>query len=366
MMINSVKKLCKYTNMVIVVLTILALLPIFLVYRKYLQYKITKDRNKRLKEGINILTSIKIGGIQQWISVRGENKQNPLLLVIHGGPAFSMMPFSFIYNSLESNFTIVQWDQRGTGKTYRANKKFISQSVTVDQMNADTLEVVNYLRNQFKKEKIFILGHSWGSVLGLKLAQDYPELIYGYIGTGQFINTKINEKIGYDNALKTAYENNNKNAIKALEKLHLFKNPELTNLTIKDFSVLRKWQFQLNKISIKKFDFFMIIMNALCVPEYSLLDYFYLVRGTFNLLKSKTFFDEILNINLGDKINYCTPIYILAGRKDFITPSLPIYEYFNKIEAPHKECIWFENSGHNLFFEEADKFVKCLCTVIKF
>ncbi|HEV8080630.1 MAG TPA: alpha/beta hydrolase [Chitinophagaceae bacterium] len=215
-------------------------------------------------------------------------------------------------------------------------------------------------------QRSLILGHSWGSALGLKLAQDYPELIYGYIGVGQFINTNINEKIGYENALKIAYENNNKNAIKALEKLSSFKNAELTNLTIKDFSVLRKWQFQLNKVGINKFDFFLIIINALCVPEYSLLDYFYLICGTFNLLKSKTFFDEILNINLGDKTNYCTPIYIFAGRKDFITPSSPIYEYFKKIEAPYKEYIWFENSGHNLFFEETDKFVKCLCTVNEF
>jgi len=208
--------------------------------------------------------------------------------------------------------------------------------------------------------------HSWGSVLGLKLAQDHPELIYGYVGIGQFINTKINEKIGYDNTLKIAYENNNKSAIRALEKLSSFKNAELSNLTIKDFSVLRKWQFQFNKIAINKFHLFRIIMNALCVPEYSLLDYFYLIRGTFNLLKSKMFFDEILDVNLGDKKDYCTPIYIFAGRNDFITHPLPIYEYFKKIEAPYKECIWFEDSGHNLFFEETDKFVNCLCSVNKF
>jgi pimeloyl-ACP methyl ester carboxylesterase len=133
---------------------------------------------------------------------------------------------------------------------------------------------------------------------------------------------------------------------------------------MKNFSVLRKWQFQLNNIlAIKKFDFLMIIKNALCVPEYSLLDYLYLIRGTISLLKSKKFFDEILNINLEEKINYYTPIYIFSGRKDFVTNPSSNYEYFKKIEAPHKEYVWFEKSGHNLFFEETDKFVQCLCTV---
>jgi len=162
MILNLIKSIFKYIGIIIIILTIVPLLPALLFYRKYLQYKIIEDRNKRLNEGFNELRSIKIGNIQQWISVRGENKQNPLLLVIHGGPGFSMMPFSSIFNSLESNFIIVQWDQRSTGKTYRANKKSISQSVTIDQMHADTLEIVNYLINHFKKEKIFVLGH-WGT-----------------------------------------------------------------------------------------------------------------------------------------------------------------------------------------------------------
>ncbi len=363
-MLNLIKKMLKCASAVILVLSFFVLVPFFLVYRKFLQYKIIEGRNERLSKGINELKSVKIGDIQQWISVRGENKKNPLLLIISGGPGFSMMPFSFIFNSLESNFTIIQWDQRGAGKTYRANEKSISQSITINQMHADTLEIVNYLRNQFKKEKIFILGHSWGSVLGLKLAQDYPELIYGYIGIGQLIHTKINEKIGYDNVLKIAYENSNKRAIKSLEKLNSFKKADLTNLTMKDFSVLRKWQFQLNNVvAIKKFDLLIIIRNAFCVPEYSLLDYFYLIRGTLNLLKSKKFFDEILNINLENKTSYCTPIYIFSGKNDFVTNPLPIYEYFKKIVAPHKEYVCFEESGHNLFFEETDKFVESLCSV---
>lgn len=365
MILNLIKKMVKYVGIIVVVLLVLSLFPAFLVYRKYLQYRITKRRNKRLKDGINILEPINIGGIQQWISVRGENTENPLLLILHGGPGFSMMPYSSIFDSLESNFIIVQWDQRGAGKTYAVNQKSppLSETITIEQMQADTLEVVNHLRHRFKKEKIFVLGHSWGSILGLKLAQDHSELLHAYIGVGQFINTKVNERIGYDNALKVAYEKNNKKAIKALESLTLYRS---NDISLNELFVLRKWQFHLNGILIKKSMLFSIIINALSATEYSLLDYLKLIRGLFSLSKSKTMFTEILNIALEDKTNFSTPIFIFGGRKDPVTPSLPIHEYFNKIKAPYKEYIWFENSGHNLFFEETDKFVKCLFGVSKF
>lgn len=361
MILKAITKIAKCAGIIIVVLLIFVLLPFFLVYRKYLQYRITKNSNKRLQNGIHLLDPISIGGLKQWISVRGENIENPLLLIIHGGPGVSMMPYSSIFHSLESHFTIVQWDQRGTGKTYAANKKslFIN-TITIEQMQSDTLEVVNYLRHRFKKEKIFVLGHSWGSALGLKLVQDHPELLYAYIGVGQFINMKINEKTGYENALKAAHEINNKKSIKALENLPSFQKNALNDLTMKEFMVLRKWQFRLNKMSIKKSSFLSIIINALSAPEYSFLDYFSLIRGLLILSKSKTLFTEIMNIALEGKTDISTPVFIFGGRKDPITPSLPVYDYFKKICAPYKEYTWFENSGHNLFFEETDKFMKCL------
>jgi len=363
MILNLIKNLAKYTGIIIVVLFFFPLLPGFLVYRKYLRYRISKNRNERLHDGINILESIEIGGIKQWISVRSENKNNPLLLILHGGPGFSMMPYSFIFDSLEADFIIAQWDQRGTGKTYSINKKILSSnSFTLEKMHSDTLEVVNYLRHRFQKDKIFVLGHSWGSVLGLKLAQDHPELLFSYIGAGQLINTKANEKTGYDNTLKIAYEKNHKKAIRSLEELSSFHS---NNLSFKELLVLRKWQFHFNGILIKKLTMLSIIMRALSAPEYSLLDYLNLIRGLSSLSKSKTMFTEILNIALDDKTNISTAIFIFGGRKDPLTPSLPVYEYFEKIQAPCKEYIWFENSGHNLFFEEPDKFLKSLRAVCK-
>ena len=350
-MVDFIKKVTKCIGISISIFLIVAISPIFLSYRKILQYRIIKKRNKRLQNGIHILEPITIGGLQQWISVRGEHKDNPVLLFLHGGPGGSMMPSSYILEPLESHYTIVQWDQRGTGKTYRANKKsaFI-HTLTMEQMHADTLEMVNYLRHRFNKQKIIVLGHSWGSILGLKLAQDYPELISAYIGVGQIITMNIAIKMGYDAVLKMAHTKNNKRAVMELEALLLFHDRAIT---LKEFLVLRKWQNRFNKELVRKSLSFPIIMNILSAPDYTLLDTISLVRGM--LLSCKIMFLQMMAIDLENKTNLQVPFLILAGRHDYIAPPEPAYDYFEKAQAPYKNHIWFEESGHNLFFEETNK-----------
>src|SRR6185503_19470435 len=133
--------------------------------------------------GIQELKAIDIGGIKQWISVRGRNPANPILLFIHGGPGSAMMPESWAWQrSWEDYFTVVQWDQRGAGKTFSAAKRKPDPAMNIDRMQADAEEVIAYLERTYGKKKIFLMGHSWGSVLGLKVAAHRPDLIYAYIG----------------------------------------------------------------------------------------------------------------------------------------------------------------------------------------
>src|SRR6202035_746658 len=155
----------------------------------------------------------------QWIEVRGRNVNNPIFLFIHGGPGVAFIPMSGAFqNPWEKYFTVGQWDQRGAGKTYASNDKELQRrTMNVPQMEQDTLEVVNYLRNRFKREKIFVLGHSWGSVVGLWVANEHPALIYAYVGVGQVINTEQNEEVGYKDALKEGHKRPNEQAVEALE-----------------------------------------------------------------------------------------------------------------------------------------------------
>lgn len=146
--------------------------------------------------GVEELLPVQIDNSTQWLSIRGRDRRNPILLFLHGGPGSPTMPVAYTFQSpWEDYFTVVQWDQRGTGKTYAANDpKTLASTMTVEQMTSDAEEVVRYLQKQFGKQKIFLLGHSWGTVLGVALAQRHPEWLYAYLGVGQMVNTEKAKK----------------------------------------------------------------------------------------------------------------------------------------------------------------------------
>jgi proline iminopeptidase len=218
-----ITKIFKYVAIAVACLVVVVLSS-GLLYRKYLQHKVAEERAITSPNGINSLEPVRVGGIDQWVEVRGQNVNNPILLFIHGGPGIAFIPLAGTWQgSWEKYFTVVQWDQRGAGKTYASNDKELQRrTMNVYQMEQDTLEVVNYLRNRFKREKIFVLGHSWGSVLGLWLAHEHPELIYAYVGVGQVINTEQNEVVGYQDALEEGHKRHNEQAVKTLEPVMKF------------------------------------------------------------------------------------------------------------------------------------------------
>jgi proline iminopeptidase len=137
-------------------------------------------------DGVERLEKLRIGGIDQWASIRGTDKRNPVILLIHGGPGYISMPMSWWFTrGWEEYFTVVQWDQRGAGKTYLLNDPSkIAPTLTPERMIADTEEIAAWARKEFGKDKIFVLGHSWGSYLGLELAKRHPDWLHAYIGVG--------------------------------------------------------------------------------------------------------------------------------------------------------------------------------------
>jgi predicted alpha/beta-fold hydrolase len=154
-----IRKIFKYVGIAVACLVVVVLSSA-LLYRRHLQHKVAEERAITSPNGITSLEPVRIGGIDQWIEVRGQNVNNPILLFIHGGPGIAFIPLASLWQaSWEGHFTVVQWDQRGAGKTYASNDKELQRrTMNVPQMEQDTLEVVNYLRNRFKREKIFVLG----------------------------------------------------------------------------------------------------------------------------------------------------------------------------------------------------------------
>jgi proline iminopeptidase len=328
-----------------------------LLYRKYLQHKVAEERAIASPSGINSLESVRIGGIDQWIEVRGQNVNSPILLFIHGGPGIAFIPLAGAWQaSWERYFTVVQWDQRGAGKTYASNdKEFQRRTLNVPQMEQDTLDVVNYLRNRFKREKIFVLGHSWGSVLGLWLAHQHPELIYAYVGVGQVINTRQNEEVGYRDTLQQARNSHNEQAVKNLQSIAPYPPP---NLDFGKMSILRDWERDLLGpppgapvfTDIKK-----ILVSVVSAPEYSLVDDYGWIHSTqFSIT---LLLPEMMKIDLTKLgFDFRAPVFLFEGKHDPYCPPSLIWDYYEIIKAPQKEFIWFDNSGHFPFFEEQQKF----------
>ena len=163
------------------------------------------------------LEEISLGGWKQTILIRGKNKAKPLILFLHGGPGMPMMYLAYKFQrELENHFLIVHWDQRGAGKSYA--KDIPLETLNVEQILSDAIELINYLRERFQKEKIYLVGHSWGSYLGIITVSRHPELFYAYVGIGQVVDETESGLIQDEFIRKKATETDNKEALADLEK----------------------------------------------------------------------------------------------------------------------------------------------------
>ena len=335
---------------------VVVVLSCALLYREYLQHEVAEERTIRSPDGINSLEPVRIGGIDQWIQVRGQHVNNPILLVIHGGPGHSFIPLAGAFQGpWEKHFTVVQWEQRGAGKTYASNDEDLQRrTMNVPQMEQDTLDVANYLRNRFQREKIFVLGLSWGSILGLWLAHEHPDLLYAYVGVGQVVNPKQNDEVAYRDALQEARRRHNEQAVRELES----SAPSSTQ-DLRKGQTRGTWQAALlgppaNGVAF--LDARRLVTSLVSTPEYSLADVFAYARG--QLFSLEILIPQAQNVDLTQLgSDFRVPILFLAGRHDPYTRQSLIWDYYQTIKAPHREFVWFDNSGHFPFFEEKQKFV---------
>ena len=319
--------------------------------------------------GVDELFKAEIGGIQQWIHARGVHRSDPVLLYLHGGPGSPMMAFQSLFqNPLEGHFIVVHWDQRGVGKTYRENPNVdYPSTVTYERMVNDAAEMVDFIRKRYGKEKIIVLGHSWGSILGLGLLEKHFSGIAAYVGTGQVIDVLENETVGYAATLAEAKRQSNPKAIRALEAIAPY--PDDTGMSASPkLNVLRDWQMRFGFGSSRrhKGSFIkLLITHALKSPEYSLRDVATFLNGgdsrrwpilsrENDAFKASAF-----------RSTYNMPIYLLLGRHDWQTPSPIAEKWLADIQAPFKRTVWFENSAHSPMLDEPELFAQTLIREIR-
>ena len=312
--------------------------------------------------GIERLEPVRIGDVRQWISVRGRDTANPLLLFIHGGPGFSEMPASWIYQAaLEDHFTVVQWDQRGAGKsTFDENGQPLSRTVTFDRMIEDGVEMVAYLRRTYNHQRIFVAGHSWGSIIGLELARAHPDWLHAYIGIGQVINSLAAERVSYDWVLAEARKRGNREAVAQLEAIAGYPAPA-DKIKIQDIIVERRWVNEFGGMSFGRTGLEYEFGARVLSPEWTSAD----LAADDNGEILVRLLPDLLRRDSSNLTTFECPIVIFAGRYDYAVPSQVVEQWFQNVRAPAKKFIWFENTAHMIQMERPGLFASHLINDVR-
>jgi len=311
------------------------------------------------KDAIDQQGLVQIGGIPQWISVRARHRRSPILLVVHGGPGFTLSPTSFYYlRDLEEYFTVVQWDQRGAGKTYAASDpEKIKPTMSVDRLVDDGAELIRYLTKTYGQQRVVLLGHSFGTVIGTRLALKHPELLYAYVGTGQFVDFVKSESDGYRQTLADAEAAHNSEAVRQLRSIAPFPDAQHPERNVQNLGTERRWLAEYggyyaaggvgHNEAIAKLS-----------PDHDAHDL--QVRNEAQGFSDRALWGELGHVSFLDQTRFRIPVVIIEGRHDRGTSSALVAGWFDRIRAPSKRMIWFEDSAHMTFEEEPGKFLVTL------
>jgi len=304
-------------------------------------------------EGVETLEKVRIGGIEQWVSVRGVDRRNPVLLYIHGGPGYVSLPMSWwSTRGWEEYFTVVQWDQRAAGKTHLlTNPDIVAPTLTNERMVADAEEMALWARKAFGKRKIFVLGHSYGSFLGLELARRHPDWLHAYIGVGQVANISDSERRGWQFAMEAARREGNTEAVRQLESIAPYPAGDKPS-PIQDTYIERKWMTYFGGAMAYRRTNDAEDDLAYLSPDYTDDEIRHLWDG--NAFSTPYLLPDLLaERNTATKID--VPLVVFVGRHDKNVNADVSAEWFARVRAPEKHLVWFEHSAHLLITEEPGK-----------
>lgn len=329
-------------------------------------YKIYLKNSTRIRtpNGVSSLEELALGGLRQWIFIRGRDQKNPVLLFLHGGPGEPVLGISgsrIMDAELIEHFTIVHWDQRGAGKSYQSDIPV--DSMTIDRLVADCNELIDYLRNRFNMPKVFLVAHSSGTPIGIKTAHMYPEKIHAYVGVGQIINFYEQEMQSYEFIVEEAEKSRDAKkqaAIKAIGPPP-YETPE--KFFKKAAHIVRYGGF-IHHNPIRHMAF--IILCYLTSPEYSLSDALNTVTRKGLNFTTNARWEETKNIDFTKEIQSIkVPLYFFIGKYDMTTPTVSVEDFFKVLDAQKgKQLILFENSAHFPIVEEKKKYQDMLVNVV--
>lgn len=290
---------------------------------------------------------VSIGGIEQWVQIGGDAPDRPILLFLHGGPGGTTVPASAAWKPWEEHFTVVHWDQRGAGRTFARNGAAGCGPLSLDRMVRDGIEVAEYLIKRLRRSKVLLVGHSWGSALGVHIVKQRPDLFAAFVGTGQLVNMRLNEEHNYRRYLQQAERAGNREALEVLRGLGA---PPFSHWSA--LKTLREWSDRL-----AEGDGDSVQPRPTPMPtDFKKEDIPAMLQGAeFSQLQ---LYEELKLIDLPSLgFEFEIPMFCFHGACDQQTPVELAEEYFNSIAAPHKEFMSFAGCHHFVVLNRPDLFL---------
>ncbi len=307
--------------------------------------------------GVQETFEVTLGGARQVVNVRGSDRDNPILIFVHGGPGAVEMPFAWAFQRpWEDVFTVVQYDQRGAGRSYPLNDPAtLAPTMTVERYRDDAIELIELLGKRYGNRKVVLMGHSWGSIVGLSVAVKRPDLLYAYVGVGQGIDFREGEKAGMAWTREKALAAGNSEAVAAIDALAPYPSGEFT---IAKADGWRKYAIPYGSLMHAKPDLNLYFQTPRLSPEYSEADR--KAWGKGSEFSVTTLWPRLADISFMKVKQMKVPIVFLLGRHDYTVPSPVAAQWFGQVEAPSKKLVWLEHSAHMPMVEEPGHFFAAL------
>jgi pimeloyl-ACP methyl ester carboxylesterase len=322
-----------------------------LAWRKARQRRVAKALEITTPNGIIEQRFIQIGGIDQWIQLRGEDRDNPVLLVLHGGPGWPNAVFTLPLRPWEQLFTVIQWDHRGAGKTLGRNGKAGSGEMTFDRRVTDAVELIEFLRHHLGVDKVVVLAESMGTLTGLPLVKRRPDLISALVVTDLYVDMACNEARKYQLTLERLRAAGNAKGVAALEAI----GADPTRWDLGAWTTNMAWAFRTN-LPTPNLDRRLLFPLALSSPLYSLRDLYSLFTGF--QWSTAQMFEELMAYDawrLGTRFE--VPFFLFQGERDVVTLTTLAEEYFEEVEAPTKGLALIPDAGHFAAFTQPERFL---------
>ena len=300
--------------------------------------------------GVQDSFEVVLGGARQAVSVRGAERDNPILLFVHGGPGSVEMPMAWSFQRpWEDYFTVVQWDQRGAGKSFPLNDpKALAPTMTLERYRDDAIELIELLNRKYGKRRIVLMGHSWGSAVGLAVAAERPDLLHAYVGIGQAIDFRENERVGMAWTITRAKREGNAQAVREVEALRPY--PDAGEFTIAKADAWRKWSIGYGALAAYRPNADFYFASTRLSPEYTAADRKAWSDGS--AFSVTTLWPRLAGMSFQDLRRLEVPVVFFLGRHDYTVPAPIAAAWMERLRAPKKQVVWFEHSAHLPMVEE--------------